>query len=99
MKLIALLSLAWRVAAAPATSPEDSGRDAVYFANPIGEDFPVRHNPLGPSKAGEAGPSRKLAAVVKDRYIVKLCETYREPTDLDRGGARGIGRREGQARL
>ncbi len=91
MKLIALLSLAWRVAAAPATSPEDSGRDAVYFANPIGEDFPVRHNPLGPSKAGEAGPSRKLAAVVKDRYIVKLCETYREPTETAAALAESVG--------
>ena len=48
MKLIALL-LAWRVAAAAATSPEYAGPGAVYFANPIGEDFPVRRDPSEPS--------------------------------------------------
>ena len=39
MKLIALLSLAWRVAATAATSPEYAGPGAVYFANPIAALF------------------------------------------------------------
>ena len=57
MKLIALL-LAWRVAAAAATSPEYAGPGAVYFANPIGEDFPVRRDPSEPSS--QAGDDRRL---------------------------------------
>ena len=61
--------------------------DAVYFANPVGEDFPV--------------PSRKLAGAaatspghVKDRYIVKLCETSwldREPAETAAALAESVG--------
>ena len=84
MKLIALLlSLpAWRVAATAATSPEYAGPGAVYFANPIGEDFPVRRDPSEPSSRKLAVAAATSPGHVKDRYIVKLCETSwlgREP--------------------
>ena len=79
-----------------AASAGETGPGAVlnYFANPIGEDFPVRRDPSEPSSRKLAVAASTSPGHVKDRYIVKLCETSwldREPAETAATLAESVG--------
>ena len=59
-----------------ALSTYGCGAQSAYFANPVGEDFPVRHD-----------PSRKLRGSTEEDYDYGEADEYAYDYDYDRAWA------------